>query len=115
MRESYEEHERNLEPHRVEEQHNARQEATDRLRDRRITVSPRDSDDEVADMLEAIEQFESAVEALGGDLMVNRIGATEPQDPAFVPPARGQGQNAYDYVAQLRAATGALRRQQRAD
>jgi hypothetical protein len=115
MSESYEDHERTLEPHRVEEQRNARQEAADRLRDRNIPVVAGDSDAEVADMLEAIEQFESAVEALGGDLMVNRIGAEEPQDPAFVPPLRGRDQGAYEYIAQIHAATGALRRRQRAD
>ena len=115
MGESYEEHERMLEPHRVEEQRNARQEADDRLRDRGILVAANDSDLDVADLLEAVEQFESVVEALGGDLMINRIGATEPQDPAFVLPERRQGERAVDYVERIVAATAELRRRQRAD
>jgi hypothetical protein len=115
MSETYEEHERTLEPHRVEEQRNARQEAEDRLRDRRIPVLPTDSDDELADVLEAIEQFESAVEALGGDLMVNRIGAPDPQDPTFVPPVRRADERAYEYGRRVVAATAALRRRARAD
>ncbi len=115
MSESYEEHERTLEPHRVEEQRNARQEADDRLRDRSVPLYAGDSDDEVADLLDAVERFESAVEALGGDLMVNRIGAAEPQDPAFVLPVREPDERAYDYRARILTATNALRRRQRAD
>lgn len=115
MRESYEEHERMLEPHRVEEQRNARQEAADRLRDRGIPIYASDSDDEVADLLDAVEQFEKAVEELGGDLMVNRMDSSEPQDDAFVPPIRGQDERATDYRSQIVDATVALRRRQRAD
>jgi len=115
MRESYEEHERTLEPHRVEEQRNARQEAIDRLRDRGIPVYTGDSDDAVADILEAVEAFERAVEALGGDLMVNRIGASEPQDPAFVPPVRERDESARQYRDRILAAATGLRRRDRAD
>ena len=110
MSESYEEHERMLEPHRVEEQRNARKEVDDRLRDRGITVQASDSDNDVVDLLESIEQFESTVEALGGDLMVNRIGATEPQDPRFVPPVRKAGESAAAYSARIIEATKALQR-----
>jgi hypothetical protein len=115
MLESYEEHERVIEPHRVEEQRNARREAEDRLRDRSIPVHAGDSDDEVADLLDAIEQFEAAVEALGGDLMVNRIGATEPQDPAYVPPVRRHDESAYDYRSRVLGAASTLRRRPRGD
>ena len=115
MGESSEEHERILEPHRVEEQRNARKEAEDRLRDRGIPVFARDTDDEVADLLDAIERFESAVEALGGDLLVNQLGASEPQDRAFVPPARAPGEGAENYRSRVLAAAAALRRRQRAD
>ena len=115
MRESSEEHERMLEPHRVEEQRNARIEAEDRLRDRGIPLFPRDTDDQVADLLDAIERFESAVEALGGDLHVNRLGSSAPQDRAFVPPARAPGENAEHYRSRVLTAAAALRRRERAD
>ena len=115
MTESYEEHERTLEPHRVEEQRNARQEAEDRLRDRGIPIFPSDSDDSIADLLDAIERFESTVEALGGDLHINRIGSSEPQDPAFVLPERRADESAYDYRASVMAAASALRHRERAD
>ena len=53
--------------------------------------APGDTDEEVADLLDAIERFEAAVEAKGGDLFVNRIGASEPENPAFVPPLASRG------------------------
>jgi hypothetical protein len=110
-----EERERELDPHREEEQRSARADAADRLRDRGIPVHERDSDDDVANLLDAIERFEAAVEALGGDLMVNRIGATEPQNPAFVPPSRGRDKPARQYHDRLLAAASSLRRDERAD
>ncbi len=116
MRQTHdEEHERMLEPHREEEQRNARREAADRLRDRKIPLYSSDSDDEVADLLEAIERFESIVETQGGDLHVNRIGASEPQDAAFIPPVRGQHESASAYRERILSAAAALNQRQRAD
>lgn len=109
MSESFEERERVLDPHRADEQNSARQEAIDRLRDRGIPVVARDSDIEVADLLDAIERFEGVVEAQGGDLMVNRIGSPEPQNAAFVPPIRERDESASDYRARMLAAASALR------
>jgi len=113
--ESFEERERELEPHRVEEQNRARMEVVDRLRDRGIPVYPDDADAEIADLLDAIERFESVVETQGGDLMVNRIGSAEPQNPAFVPPERERDEGATDYRARVIEATRVLRRGDRAD
>ena len=113
MSESFEERERVLDPHRAEEQRSARQDAVDRLRDRGIPVYPSDADDELADVLDAIERFETVVEAQGGDLMVNRIGSSEPQDPAFVPPIRGRDESAGDYQQRVLTAATALRRRKR--
>lgn len=115
MADSTEERERELDPHRVEEQQSARAEAATRLRERGIPVHTRDSDDDIADVLEAIERFEDAVVALGGDLMVNRIGASEPQNPAFVPPSRERDEPARQYRDRLLAAAASLRRNQHAD
>ncbi len=110
MSETFEERERILDPHRVEEQRSARQEAIDRLRDRGIPVHPSDADDELADLLDAVERFEAVVETQGGDLFVNRIGSAEPQDPAFVPPIRERDENASSYRLRVLAAANALRR-----
>jgi hypothetical protein len=105
----YEEQERLLDPHREEEQQRARLEAVDRLADRGIPTDSQDADEEIADLLDAVERFEEVVEARGGDLMVNRIGATEPEDPAFVPPARASGESAPAYRLRIEEATDRLR------
>lgn len=115
MVDSFEARERELEPHRIEEQSNARQEAVERLRDRGIPIYAADDDAEVADVLDAIERFESVVETQGGDLMVNRIGSAEPQNPAFVPPQRERDESARAYRARVIEATRVLRRGDRAD
>jgi hypothetical protein len=106
----YEREQQDLNPNRVEEERHARQEAEYRLSERGIRVEPSDSDEEVADLLEAIERFETGVEAKGGDLFVNRIGSSEPEDPAFVPPQRREGESATDYRLRIEAAAGAVRR-----
>jgi hypothetical protein len=105
----YEEQERLLDPHREEEQQRARQEAGDRLADRGIPVRDGDTDEEVADLLDSVERFEEAVEALGGDLMVDRIGSSEPEDPAYVPPQRQSGEPVRTYRLRVEEATDRLR------
>jgi hypothetical protein len=105
----YEREQRDLNPNRVEEERHARQEAEYRLSERGIRVDRADSDEEVANLLDAIERFEAAVESKGGDLFVNRIGASEPEDPAFVPPERRAGESAADYRRRIETAAGALR------
>jgi hypothetical protein len=105
----YEEQERLLDPHRAEEQQRARQEAGDRLADRGIPVRADDPDEDVADLLDSVERFEEAVEARGGDLMVNRIGSTEPESPAFVLPERDAHEPARTYRLRVEQATDRLR------
>ena len=110
MTPSFEREQRDLNPNRVEEERHARQEVEYRLSERGITVERSDSDEEVADLLDAIERFEAAVEAKGGDLFVNRIGSPEPEDPAFVPPARGEREPAPEYRRRIEAAMEGIRR-----
>jgi hypothetical protein len=100
---------RDLNPNRVEEERHARQEAEFRLHERGIEANPGDGDEAVADLLEAVERFEAAVEAKGGDLFVNRIGSSQPEDPAFVPPVRESGESATDYRRRIEAAAVRLR------
>jgi hypothetical protein len=109
MANSYEQEQRDLNPNRVEEERHARQEAEYRLRERGIEVKAGDSDEEVADLLDAVERFETAVEAQGGDLFVDRLGSSEPEDPAFVPPKRRPGEGSSDYRARIEAAIRTLR------
>ena len=106
----YEREQRDLNPNRTEEERHARQEAEYRLSERGVRVDRGDTDEEVADLLDAIERFEAAVEAKGGDLFVNRIGSSEPEDPAYVPPERREADAASDYRLRIERATDALRR-----
>src|SRR5687767_3475374 len=101
--------ERDLNPNRVEEERHARQEAEFRLHERGIEARTGDGDEAIADLLEAVERFEAAVEARGGDLFVNRIGSTQPKDPAFVPPVRAAGESAADYRRRIDEAAAKLR------
>lgn len=105
----YEREQRDLNPNRVEEERRARREAEYRLRERGIEVRPEDSDEEVADLLDAVEAFEAAVSARGGDLFVDRIGSSEPEDPAFVPPVRQPGESAAKYRRRIIAGAERLR------
>jgi hypothetical protein len=109
MANSYEQEQRDLNPNRVEEERHAREEAEYRLRERGIEVTAGDSDEEVADLLDAVERFETAVEAQGGDLFVDHLGSSEPEDPAFVPPKRRSDQSASDYRAWIEVAIRNLR------
>jgi hypothetical protein len=109
MTDSYEDQQRALDPHRREEQRRAREEAEDRLRDRGIHVHPRDRDEELGDLLDTIERFEAAVESQGGDLLVDRIGSSEPDDPAFVLPIRDLEESVSDYRLRVEAAIDRLR------
>ena len=109
MANSYEQEQRDLNPNRVEEERHAREEAEYRLRERGIEVTSRDSDEEVADLLDGVERFETAVEAQGGDLFVDRLGSSEPEDPSFVPPKRRADESASDYRARIEAAIRTLR------
>jgi hypothetical protein len=109
MADSYEQEQRDLNPNRVEEERHAREEAEYRLREREIEVTSRDGDEDVADLLDAVERFETAVEAQGGDLFVDRLGSSEPEDPAFVPPKQRAGESAADYRVRIEAAIRTLR------
>jgi hypothetical protein len=68
----------------------------------------------MADLLEAVERFEAAVEAHGGDLFVDtparpRDTAVErPDNPAFVLPARSADERVADYIVRIEAAADNL-------
>jgi hypothetical protein len=92
-----------------EEQLRAREETEDRLRGRGIPLHARDGDEDAEDLLDAVERFEVLVESRGGDLLMDRIGSSQPTNPAFVPPIRGPEENISDYRLRIEAATDQLR------
>jgi hypothetical protein len=88
------------------------QEMASRLRARGVAVYDSDSPDDLLRLVERIEEFERAVEAHGGDLMVDEPptgGAAQPDDPHFLLPTRAADESVANYVKRLRAATAAVR------
>jgi hypothetical protein len=61
--------------------------------------------EDLADLLSAVERFEAAVEARGGDLMVDDLNSSEPDDPHFVLPPRAAEESVRDYIARIDEAT----------
>ncbi|MFN2603732.1 MAG: hypothetical protein ABR582_13385 [Gemmatimonadaceae bacterium] len=77
-----------LDPHREEEREAAAMELSGRLAQKGIEVGSDEDPGHLADLLSAVEGFERAVEAAGGDLFVNSLSSSEPQDARFVLPKR---------------------------
>lgn len=100
--------ERLLDPHRLEEQRKAREESEIRLAHRGIEVRPDDAYDDVAELQDRVERFEQEVQRLGGDLMVNHLGSSRPEDPAFVPPRREPREGIPAYLGRLEDAISVL-------
>ena len=72
-------------------------ETADRLRQRGVLLTGRESDDELVSLLDAVEEYELAVEQRGGDLMMDEPpeGETaEPDDVHFALPRRGERESA---------------------
>ena len=88
-------------------------EVTARLRSRGITVTGGENPEELVDLLSAVERFEAAVEAHGGDLMVDDLKSSRPDDSHFVVPRRAPGEGVRAYIGRIDAATAGLRRHPR--
>jgi hypothetical protein len=88
------------------------QEMASRLRAQGIAVYDSDSPDELVALVEAVEEFEGAVESRGGDLMVDEPptrGAPQPDDPHFLLPTRAADESVGNYVARLKERTAGVR------
>ena len=81
-----------------------------RLRGRGIALTGAERPDELADLLSAVERFEAAVKAHGGDLMVDDLKSSKPDDPHFVLPRRAAAEAARKYIVRIDEATAHLRR-----
>lgn len=97
----------------AEERAAAVTEVVSRLRSRGITVTGAERADELADLLSAVERFEATVEAHGGDLMVDDLKSSQPDDRHFVVPRRGQGETVRAYIVRIDEAAARLRRHPR--
>ena len=106
--ESSEQHSEMLDPHRREERSSAATEIAGRLSQKGIDVSTEEDSAQLADLLSAVEKFETAVEARGGDLMVNSPDSTDPQNPEFVVPSRSADESIEGYIRRINEAADHL-------
>ena len=88
-------------------------EVADRLRRRGVAVTGAERSDDLADLLSAVERFEKAVEAHGGDLMVDDLKSPQPDDRHFVLPRRDHGESIRAYIIRIDGAANDLRRHPR--
>jgi len=107
--ENFEEDQQDLNPHRREEQQRAATEAAARLSRRGISLTGNESPDELADLLSAVETFEQTVQRRGGDLMVDDLRSSQPDDPHFALPRRESGEEVCNYIRRLDQAVEQLR------
>ena len=94
----------------LEERTAAAAEVTARLRGRGITVTGAEHAEDLVNLLSAVERFEAAVEAHGGDLMVDDLKSSRPDDRHFVVPRRVHGETVRTYIVRIDEATAQLRR-----
>ncbi|HEX5829357.1 MAG TPA: hypothetical protein VFY16_00160 [Gemmatimonadaceae bacterium] len=80
-----------------------------RLAERGVHLGGDESSEELVEMLEAVERFETQVERHGGDLMVDTGAAREPDDRHFVLPKREAGERAGVYARRIEEAAARLR------
>jgi len=88
-------------------------EISERLRSRGVALTGAERPDDLADLLSAVERFEKAVEAHGGDLMVDDLKSPQPDDRHFVLPRRAHAETIRAYVVRIDDATAGLRRHPR--
>ncbi len=87
-------------------------ETADRLRQRGVSLTGRESDDELVSLLDAVEEFELVVERRGGDLMMDEPpeGKTpQPDDVHFGLPRRREREPVSDYLVRILARTDMIR------
>jgi hypothetical protein len=92
-----------------EARRSAAAEVTARLRGRGIEVAGAENPEDLVNLLSAVERFEAAVEAHGGDLMVDDLKSSRPDDRHFVVPRRAHAEAVRAYIGRIDAATVRLR------
>ncbi|HVF40573.1 MAG TPA: hypothetical protein VM939_11800 [Gemmatimonadaceae bacterium] len=90
-----------LDPHRREDREDAATEISGRLLQKGIEVETDEDSAILADLLTAVDRFESAVTEAGGDPMVNMPTSTDPQNPDFVVPARTADESLEAYTRRI--------------
>jgi hypothetical protein len=84
-----------------------------RLLNRGVRLSGTETPEALTDLLEAVENFEAAVESRGGDLMVDEAfegrGPVQPDNPLFALPARAEGETITKFTMRVVDATARIR------
>jgi hypothetical protein len=93
----------------MDERDSVAAEVATRLRSRGISLTGAEGPEELADLLTAVERFEAAVERHGGDLMVDDLKSSRPDDRHFVVPRRERGESVRAYIGRIDEATVQLR------
>jgi hypothetical protein len=91
-------------------------EVASRLENLGIELDGRETPDQLTRIEEAVEQFEEAVEARGGDLMMDEAPPgheSQPDDPHFALPLRHARETVATYLERLARATDTVRRHAR--
>ena len=92
---------RALNPHLDEQREAAARETVARLHRRGIEVSESEPPEDLAALLTAVERFEEMVEMRGGDLMVDDLKSSAPDDPHFVVPLRRPGEPIPSWIGRI--------------
>lgn len=82
-----------------------------RLNDRGVGLTGDESSEDLVTLLEVVERFERAVQAKGGDLMVDEgpsDAKLQPDDAQFVIPRRADDESVIRYIRRVEEATGAI-------
>src|SRR2546422_11113621 len=95
----------------AEERAAAVAEVAARLRSRGIALTGAEDPGDLADLLSAVERFEAAVEAHGGDLMVDDLKSSPPDDRHFVVPRRWHGEAGRNSILRIDGAPTQMPRQ----
>src|SRR5437667_9476172 len=102
--ESFEEQQEDLDPHRREERDAAALENAGRIRQRGVLLTGRETSGQLDDLMTAIERFEAAVEARGGDLFINTPFSGRPEKREFGGPERIPGEAPGAFAAKIEVA-----------
>jgi hypothetical protein len=105
---SFEETQRDLNPHRDEDVRRAAESVAGQLYQKGVDVSIDENADLLASLLSAVERFEAAVAARGGDSMINTPDSRRPENRAFVVPQRRGDESLEAFAARVNAAADAL-------
>lgn len=95
---------------RREEAVSLHEELIARLNQKGVRALETASDSDLADLLTAIDEFETAVERAGGDLMVDSPDSSEPERPEFVLPHPHDDESVATYTRRVKSATERLGR-----